>query len=72
MPHRFAHDRKAAYLALALDDLFVGQHRAQLFTPPNGRLAYVRQSQRVNAMPVKLSFFCWFEPFELFMDTAQK
>ena len=44
LAHRLAHDREAAHFALAVDHFLIGQNRAQLLTPPNGRLGDIGQA----------------------------
>ena len=43
LPERRAHDRESADLALAVDDLLVGQHRAEAGAPVDGDLVLVRE-----------------------------
>ncbi len=47
LPHGPSHYGKAANLALSIHDLFVGEHRAELFAPPNWRFAHISQPVRV-------------------------
>ena len=44
LAHRLADDGKAADFALAVHDFFVGQHRAELFAPPDRRFADVGET----------------------------
>ena len=44
LAHRLANHREAAHLALAVDDLFVGQHGAQLGAPIHRRLGDIGQA----------------------------
>src|SRR5205823_6041675 len=44
LAHRLADDREIAYLAPAIDDFLVGEHRAEGFAPPDGRFGNVSKT----------------------------
>ncbi len=63
LPHRLPHDGKSADFALAVDDFFVGQHRAQFRAPVDRNLVHVRQPLAVDH--VALLGFVQFMPQSL-------
>ena len=44
LAHRLADHREIAYLAPAIDDFLVGEHRAEGFAPPDGRFGNVSET----------------------------
>ena len=50
LAHRARYDRKAADLALAVDDFFVGQHGAELGAPVHRRLSDVGEPHAVGVV----------------------
>ena len=58
-----AHNRMATSLALAVDDLFVGQHRSESRTPVDQRIGPVDQAVAVDDVGALSRALGW--PFEL-------